>query len=472
VLEGAAKYLRLRRNSYWRGALPKGGGLCRLNAAFYPSGPLGFERVLNPSPTVKETFFRMSDAQNPNPNEETVDISKQPEAIEGLAAQEERVEVWDAEVQLTDDATSGEPVQSETIIEPLDPHYVPKDETDQPAHDVDELFDCTIIGGGPVGLYGAFYAGLREMKTKIIDSLGELGGQVSALYPEKFIYDVAGFPAVKGKDLIAGCVEQGLQFGPAVCLGEKVEGLVKEEDGTFTLTAEASHGVMHTHRTKTLIVAAGVGAFAPRKLPGAKPELDALEGTELFYFVRDLEVFRDQNILIVGGGDSAMDWAMMLEPLAKSTTLIHRRDKWRAHEDSVKKVLASSVDVRTFVEVKDVQVEGGKIKSAVVFNNKTKEEDTLQVDKIVMCLGFIANIGPIKEWGLEIEAGGIKVDSGSMESNIPGVYAAGDIARYNGKLGLIATGFGEAATAANYAKHHIDPESRVFPGHSSEREGH
>lgn len=416
----------------------------------------------------------MSDSQNTpeqTPSDQP-DISKQPEAIEAAAAQDATVNVWDAEVQMTDDATSGEPVQSEVIIEPLDPHFVPKDSDDQPAHDENEMFDCTIIGGGPTGLYGAFYAGMREMKTKIIDSLGELGGQVSALYPEKLIYDVAGFPAVKGKELIAGCVEQGLQFGPVVCLGEKVEHLEKHGDGSFTLKTEASHGVMKQHRTKTLIVAAGVGAFAPRKLPGAQPELDALEGTHVFYFVKDLEVFRDQNILIVGGGDSAMDWAMMLEPLAKSVTLIHRRDKWRAHEDSVKKVLASSVDVRTFVEVKEVAVEADRIASAIVFNNKTKAEDTIPVDKIVMCLGFIANIGPIKEWGLEIEAGGIKVDPGSMGSNIPGIYAAGDIARYEGKLGLIATGFGEAATAANYAKHHIDPHSRVFPGHSSERDGH
>ena len=416
----------------------------------------------------------MSDSQNTpeqTPSNQP-DISKQPEAIEAAAAQDATVNVWDAEVQVTDNIEEGEPAQSQTTIEPLDPHFVPKDADDQPAHDADEMFDCTIIGGGPTGLYGAFYAGMREMKTKIIDSLGELGGQVSALYPEKLIYDVAGFPAVKGKELIAGCVEQGLQFGPAVCLGEKVEHLEKHADGSFTLETEASHGVKHKHRTKTLIVAAGVGAFAPRKLPGSNPELDALEGTHVFYFVKDLEVFRDQNILIVGGGDSAMDWAMMLEPLAKSVTLIHRRDKWRAHEDSVKKVLASSVDVRTFVEVKSVEVEGDAIKSAIVFNNKTKAEDTLQIDKIVMCLGFIANIGPIKEWGLEIEAGGIKVDAGSMGSNIPGIYAAGDIARYEGKLGLIATGFGEAATAANYAKHHIDPESRVFPGHSSERDGH
>jgi thioredoxin reductase (NADPH) len=402
-------------------------------------------------------------------SDEIKDISENPEEIENAAAKEERVEIGYAEVQLTDDPEAGDPAQAETTVEPIDcEDGVPKEGMHlHHAESVDELFDCTVIGGGPVGLYAAFYAGLREMSVKIVDSLGELGGQVSALYPEKYIYDVAGFPAVKGKDLIAGCIEQGLQFGPTVCLGEKVEHLEKQEDGTFILKTDKA-----THRTKTVIIAAGVGAFAPRKLPEYDPQLDELEGKSLFYFVKELEVFKDKQVLIVGGGDSAMDWAMMLEPLAKNITLIHRRDKWRAHEDSVKKVLNSSVDVRTFVEVKNVELEDGGIKAVNVFNNKTKEETKLDIDTIVMCLGFIANIGPIKEWGLEIEGGGIKVSPNSLESNIPGVYAAGDVARYEGKLGLIATGFGEAATAANYAKHFIDPTSRVFPGHSSERDGH
>ncbi|MBV9469295.1 MAG: NAD(P)/FAD-dependent oxidoreductase, partial [Abitibacteriaceae bacterium] len=327
---------------------------------------------------------------------------------------------------------------------------------------VDAVFDCTIIGGGPTGLYAAFYAGMREMSVKIIDSLGELGGQVSALYPEKFIFDVAGFPKIKGKDFIVGCVEQGLQFGPTVCLGEKVEGLEKQADGTFLLTTDK-----YQHRTKTVIIAAGVGAFAPRKLPDA-PELDALEGECLFYFVKDLETFRNKKLLIVGGGDSAMDWAMGLEPIAENITLIHRRDKWRAHEDSVNKVLRSSVDVRVFHEVKNVEHGNNAIKSVTIFNNKTKEETTLDIDTLVMCLGFIANLGPIRSWGLEIVEGGIAVDS-TMATSIPGVYAAGDVVRYNGKLNLIATGFGEAAIAANYCKNFIDPTSRIFPGHSSEK---
>jgi thioredoxin reductase (NADPH) len=397
------------------------------------------------------------------------DISTHPEAIEGAAAQDAQVEIGDARVQLTDDPEEGETAQSETIVEPVEEGGVPKAGMHlHHAKSVDELFDCTIIGGGPTGLYGAFYAGMREMSVKIIDSLGELGGQVSALYPEKYIYDVAGFEKIKGKDLIAGCIEQGLQFGPTVCLGEKVETLQRDEDGNYLLTTNKG-----THRTKTIIIAAGVGAFAPRKLPKSEelnPDLlDDLEGSCVFYFVKELDTFKDKNLLIVGGGDSAMDWAMGLEPLAKSITLIHRRDKWRAHEDSVRKVLASSVNVQTFHEVKNVNLPNGTIENVTIFNNKTKDETQLDVDILIMCLGFIANIGPIKEWNLQIAEGGIAVDPGTMQTNLPGIYAAGDIARFQGKLNLIATGFGEAATAANYAKNYVDPASKAFPGHSSEK---
>ena len=412
----------------------------------------------------------MSENNPNNKQDNELDISENPELIESAAAADARVEISDAEFQLTDNPTEGEPAQSETIVEPIDEDGVPKEGMHiHHAESSDELFDCTIIGGGPTGLYGAFYGGMREMSVKIIDSLGELGGQVSALYPEKFIYDVAGFAEVKGKDLITSCIEQGLQFGPTVCLGEKVETLEKDAEGNYILTT--NKGV---HRTKTIIIAAGVGAFAPRKLPKS-PELnpdllDDLEGSSVFYFVKDLDTFKDKNLLIVGGGDSAMDWAMGLEPLAKNITLIHRRDKWRAHEDSVRKVLASSVNVQVFHEVKTVELENDTIQNVTIYDNKTKAETSLDVDILIMCLGFIANIGPIKEWGLEIAEGGITVDPGTMQTNLPGIYAAGDIARFKGKLNLIATGFGEAATAANYAKNYIDPTSKAFPGHSSEKE--
>jgi ferredoxin/flavodoxin---NADP+ reductase len=238
--------------------------------------------------------------------------------------------------------------------------------------------------------------------------------------------------------------------------------LERQPDGTFLLTGDKS-----THRTRTVIISAGVGAFTPRKLPNAE-ELDALEGKSVFYFVRDPEQFRDKDVLIVGGGDSAMDWALNLEPVARSITLIHRRDRWRAHEDTVRKVLSSTVDVETFHEVRRVHAEDGTLSGVTIFDNRNGDERYVKVDRIVMCLGFIANIGPIRTWGLTIVDGGLAVDS-TMATNVPGVFAAGDIARYTGKLNLIATGFGEAATAANHAKAFIDPHSRAFPGHSSER---
>jgi len=378
--------------------------------------------------------------------------------------QEQEGEVGKAHFGIVDDPHAAPPAQAETHTEPIHQDDMPKEgmHLSQPA--VDEIFDTTIIGGGTTGLYASFYAGMREMSVKIIDSLAELGGQVSALYPEKFIFDVAGFPKILGKELIAACVEQGLQFGPTVSLGEKVEHLERGEDGTFTLTTDK-----RVHRTRTIIIAAGVGAFAPRKLP-KMPEIDALEGKCVFYFVKSLEVFRDKHILIVGGGDSALDWALNLEPIAAGITLIHRRDKWRAHEDSVNKLMRSSVNVKTFHEVRSVEHTADAIQSVTIYDNRSQEETVLKIDDIILSLGFIANIGPIREWGLEIVEGGIGVDT-TMQTSIPGVYAAGDVTRYRGKLNLIATGFAEAATAANYAKNFIDPASRIFPSHSSEKSG-
>jgi thioredoxin reductase len=372
------------------------------------------------------------------------------------------VSVGSARVAVTDDPHAAPPAHHEMVQEPVHEEAMPKTGMLLGTIGENGLCDVTVIGGGPTGLYAAFYAGMREMSVKIVDSLGDLGGQVSALYPEKYIYDVAGFPQILGRDLVAGCVAQGLQFGPTVCLGERVQTLRRDEDGGFTLTTDKGE-----HRSKTVIIAAGVGAFAPRKLPGV-PNLDALEGKSVFYFVKNTEQFRGKRILIVGGGDSAMDWALHLEHIADEITLIHRRDRWRAHEDTLRKVLNSSVAVRTFHEVRQIEVDDGQLRSVTIFDNRTDRETTIGVDAMILALGFIANIGPIREWGLQIVDGGIAVDS-TMATNVPGVFAAGDVARYNGKLNLIATGFGEAAIAANYCKAFIDPQSRVFPGHSSEK---
>lgn len=321
-----------------------------------------------------------------------------------------------------------------------------------------EIMDITIIGGGPVGLFAAFYAGMRQASVKIIESMPQLGGQLSALYPEKYIYDVAGFPKVRAQELVNNLIEQANLFNPVCCLEEKVLNVVKNEDGIFELTTNKG-----LHLSRTVIVTAGCGAFEPRKLnlPGA----EKYEGKNLFYFVNNLNQFRNQDVLIAGGGDSAVDWALMLEPIAKSVTLIHRRDTFRAHEHSVEQLKRSSVRIITPREIQSLHGEQ-YIEKVVIVDKKAGVTEELHVDALIVSFGFVSSLGPIKEWGLHIENGGIVVNS-RMETNIPGIYAAGDIATYPGKVKLIAVGFGEAPTAVNNAKHFMDPSARLQPGHSS-----
>jgi ferredoxin/flavodoxin---NADP+ reductase len=318
--------------------------------------------------------------------------------------------------------------------------------------------DITIIGAGPTGLYAAFYAGLRTMKIRVVDSLAEIGGQLTALYPKKNIFDVAGYPKVLAEDLVKNLYEQCLQYHPEFLTATKIDKLEKVGD-YFNLTTDDGR-LLHS---KTVLIAAGVGAFTPRKLE--REGFERWENRGLHYFVKDPKVFYGKKILVIGGGDSSMDWAMALGDKTQMT-LIHRRDKFVAHEDSVNKVRAMGVPMKTFWELKSIQGENGQPQSAVIFNNKTQEEETLEVDAVLCNLGFLTNLGPIKDWGLEIENNGIKVDS-TMCTNIKGVYSAGDIAVHSAKLKLIATGFGEAAIAVNHAKTIVDPQSSFFPGHSS-----
>ena len=329
-----------------------------------------------------------------------------------------------------------------------------------------DIYDFTIIGGGPTGLFGAFYSGLREMRTKLIDSMPQLGGQLSALYPEKYIYDVGGFPKVLAKDLVAQFADQALQYSPTVCLSEKVVKLERVGDDT----AAGGHLVLTTdkgesHYSRTVLLAAGVGAFLPRKMD--IPDLDRLEGLGVHYFVTDPTALAGKRLVIVGGGDSAFDWAMALGPQAASCLQLHRTDRFRAHEDTIKKVRElDSVELRTFFELKALHGEE-HLEAVTIFDNRTGEEQRVECDALLLNLGFLTNLGPIKEWGLEIEKNTIRVDS-TMRTNIAGVYSAGDICSYVGKLKLIATGVGEAGTAANFAKTYLDPGSKAFPGHSSD----
>ena len=328
----------------------------------------------------------------------------------------------------------------------------------------DSVYDVTIIGGGPSGLFAAFYAGLRGASTKVLDSLPQLGGQLMALYPEKYIYDIPGFPKVLAREFVDRQVAQAMEFSPTICLDEKVIDLRHREDnGRLVLELETEPG--NVHLSRTAIVAAGVGAFVPRTLD--IPDVERMEGKGVYYFVKNLEVFRDKKVLVVGGGDTALDWALSLLPIARQVILIHRHDRFRAHEESIREVFASPSEVLLFHELKALH--GNEhVEGATVFHNRTGAELTLDLDAVVLGLGFLANLGPIRDWGLEIIKNSIEVDA-TMRTNLPAVYAVGDITSYEGKLKLIATATAEAAVAANYAKNYVDPMSRVFPGHSSDK---
>jgi thioredoxin reductase (NADPH) len=327
-----------------------------------------------------------------------------------------------------------------------------------------EVFDITIVGAGPTGLFGAFYAGMRQMKTKIIEALPEMGGQLAVLYPEKFVYDVPGFPKVLAKDLVKGLVEQAMQWGPTTCLEEKVETLHFGEAGEDEfMVLRTNCGV---HYTRTLLIAAGIGAFMPNKLENET--IEEFEGRGIFYFVKDKAPLLNKKVLIVGGGDSAVDWALNLKDWASQVTLIHRRDSFRAHEASVVELENSPVDVRLHNEVERVHG-NGQVRGVTIFNNLTGEKTYLEVDFVLMNLGFKADLGPIKGWGLQREKRYLVVDK-TQQTAYPGVFAAGDVCVQLDvePLNLIATGFAQAAVAVNYAKQHAEPGARFFPGHSSE----
>ncbi len=329
------------------------------------------------------------------------------------------------------------------------------------------ITDITIIGGGPTGLFGAFYAGMRGASARIVDALPALGGQLMALYPEKYIYDVAGFPKVLAKDLVRDMSAQALQFGCEVRLGETVTGLTRVEDpdggiGHFVL--ETSGG---DYPSRTVLIAAGIGAFEPRKLPVEAAE--SWEGRGLYDKVLDPKLFSGRRVLIVGGGDSALDWTLNLMGIAQSITLVHRRDQFRAHEATVKQVMEhaerGACEVRVFTEVGEIH---GKesIEAVTLVNTKTKEVIRLPMEIVLPQLGFHSNLGAINEWGLDTDQADIKVNS-EMQTNVPGVYAAGDITSYPGKLKLIAVGASEACIAVNNAVHYVNPKAKVNPGHSS-----
>ncbi|GAK05294.1 thioredoxin reductase [Geomicrobium sp. JCM 19037] len=321
-----------------------------------------------------------------------------------------------------------------------------------------ELYDITIIGGGPAGLFAAFYGGMRQAKVKIIESMPQLGGQLSALYPEKYIYDVAGFPKVGAQELVDNLLEQMQMFDQTIVLDQTVNMVDKLADESFRIETDKD-----VHYSKTIIITGGVGAFQPRKL--AVEEATQYEGSNLHYFVNNLSAFKDRNVLICGGGDSAVDWSLMLEKQA-NVTLTHRRDKFRAHEHSVSELQDSNVNLLTPFDIQELRGDGRRIEQVVLQEVKGERQEIIDVDDVIVNYGFVSSLGPIKNWGLDITKNSILVNT-RMETNIPGIYAAGDITSYEGKVKLIASGFGEAPTAVSNAKAYIDPKARLQPGHSS-----
>jgi thioredoxin reductase len=333
----------------------------------------------------------------------------------------------------------------------------------------EQVVDVTIIGAGPVGLAAAYYAGHRDATVRIVESLGQLGGQVAAVYPEKHVYDVAGHPKIQGQSLVELCVEQGLQFGADVHLDEEVKDLQRvglNGEEVLVLTTQAGKAFP----TRALIVTAGHGAFEPRKL--AIDGVDAWEGRGLHYFVKRKDVFRDKACVIVGGGDSALDWTLGLQDTARlPITLVHRRERFRALESSVKEARELEQDGKVRIcapaEVREIRG-NGRLEAVTVENTSTGEAFEVECEALITLLGFHSHLGSIADWGLELHGKRqISVNPASMETSLPSVYAAGDVAGYEGKITLISVGFGEAAIAANQAIARIRGE-KVQPKYSTD----
>ncbi|MDC0629218.1 MAG: NAD(P)/FAD-dependent oxidoreductase [Flavobacteriaceae bacterium] len=315
--------------------------------------------------------------------------------------------------------------------------------------------DILIIGAGPTGLFTVFEAGLLKMRCHIIDALPQAGGQCSELYPKKPIYDIPGFPEILAGDLTENLVEQGKQFEPGFTLGERADTIEKLEDGSFIVTTNKGT----KHAAPIIAIAGGLGSFEPRK-PDLE-NLDFYENKGLNYFIKDPEVYRDKRVVISGGGDSALDWSIFLTDVAKEVTLIHRRNEFRGALDSLEKVqaltAAGKINLITPAVVTKI---GGEDKIEHVVVTKDGEDTIIETDCFVPLFGLSPKLGPIGNWGLEIEKNAIKVDTFDYQTNIPGIFAIGDVNTYPGKLKLILCGFHEATLMCQAAYKILNPGKR------------
>lgn len=322
-----------------------------------------------------------------------------------------------------------------------------------------ELFDTTIIGGGPAGLYAAFYSGMRDMKTKLIEAQNELGGRM-LIYPEKMIWDVGGVTPVRCSELIEKLIQQANTFQPDIVLGQQIAYLEHLDDGTMMLTTTSGE----RHWTRTVILAVGYGVPSPAKLEVEGAE--RFEITNLYYTVMNLESFRGKRVLLSGGSDTAVDWAMELESIAASITMVHRREKLGGHEKNVRHIMESDIAVMNPYVISQLHGDGDSIREVTLAKadaagEPTEEKVKLEVDAVIINHGHPANLGPMTEWGLKMEWSQF-VAGERMATSIPGIFAAGDSATYANKLHLIAGAFTDAALAVNGAKLHIEPKASTM----------
>jgi thioredoxin reductase (NADPH) len=326
----------------------------------------------------------------------------------------------------------------------------------------DELFDVIVIGGGPIGLFAVYYAGFRDLKVKLLEATETLGGQVSLLYPDKFIYDMPGFRSVNGKEMIGNLVAQASQFNPTICLAERVLHIGRMSSQQFEIVTDRGR-----HLGKAVIIATGIGAFSPNKL--IVPGVNELEGKGIYYYVREPLDFKDKRIVIIGGGDTAVDWALHLKDVAAKTYLVHRRDVFRAHEKSVEALKTSNIDIRLWSEM--VEVKGDeRVREVVIKDLQTNTTETLECDALLVLVGYKADLSIVKQWGISMDPKGISVDS-NYETSVPGIYAAGDVAspKDTMKQNLLVVGFAQGTTCVNRIKKILSPGAAAFE-HSTLKE--
>ncbi|MCS6778994.1 MAG: NAD(P)/FAD-dependent oxidoreductase [Geminicoccaceae bacterium] len=317
--------------------------------------------------------------------------------------------------------------------------------------------DLVIIGAGPVGLFAVFEAGLLGLRCHLVDNLDKIGGQCAELYPDKPIYDIPAVPRCTGQELIDRLLEQCRPFEPQFHLREQAERLERAEDGLWRITTSAGTRL----EAPAVAIAAGAGSFVPRRLP--LPAAEQFEGRSLFYAVRESEAFRGRRLVVAGGGDSALDWVLALQPIAATIALVHRRDEFRAAPDSVERMrrLAATGALRLVIgQISALEGQGGELE-AVRVKLQDGREERLVCDRLLAFYGLKMELGPLAQWGLALEKGLVKVDTEAFETNLPGVFAIGDICTYPGKLKLILSGFHEAALMCQKAFRYCRPEERL-----------